>query len=540
MRADETFYERLTALDQTFLALETPNAYMHVAITAIFEPGSLATAQGGVDIDRIRQHIAARLRFIPRYRQRLQIGLLREPIWVDDDRFDLGFHVRHASLPRPGGVRQLQRRCAEILERPLDRRRPLWEIWIIEGLEEGRFAMLAKVHHCMVDGIAGIDILAALLGTEPSETVEPVEDWAPRARPAERELVRDEVRRRTRASLNAVFGLADALRTPRASGRAVAGHAAAMIHMLRELGSAPATPFNLPIGPHRRIDWLATELADIKAIRNALGGTINDVVLTTVAGAVGSFLARRRATLDGEFRTVVPVSVRSADERGTPGNRVSLWLATLPVHERNARRRLEAVREMTAKLRAEQEERSAELVTQAADFTTSNVINLAARLINGARRFNLIVTNVPGPPVPFYLLGARMVAGYPHLPLFENQGLGVALLSYAGTLYWGIAGDWNQMPDLSEFIAALQEAFADLRAEAEALQPSAPPAPPAETTPRRPTLTVHRGASAAAATPSAAAAGARGRGGRTRATSAADGPRRAAPGPRLDTARSSR
>jgi WS/DGAT/MGAT family acyltransferase len=541
MRADETFYERLTALDQTFLALETSNAYMHVAITAIFEPGSLATAQGGVDIDRIRQHIAARLRFIPRYRQRLQLmGLLREPVWVDDDRFDLGFHVRHASLPRPGGVRQLQRRCAEILERPLDRRRPLWEIWIIEGLEEGRFAMLAKVHHCMVDGIAGIDILAALLGTEPTEAIEPVEDWTPRARPGEREMLRDEVRRRTRASLNAVFGLADALRTPRASGRAVAGHASAMMHMLRELGSAPATPFNLPIGPHRRIDWLATELADIKAIRNALGGTINDVVLTTVAGAVGSFLARRHASLDGEFRTVVPVSVRGADERGMPGNRVSLWLATLPVYERNARRRLEAVREMTAKLRAEQEERSAELVTQAADFTTTNVINLAARLINGARRFNLIVTNVPGPPVPFYLLGARMVAGYPHLPLFENQGLGVALLSYAGTLYWGIAGDWNQMPDLSEFIAALQEAFADLRAEAEALQPSAAPAPPAAAKPRRPTLTVHRGAHGAAATPSAAAAGARGRGARTRATSAADDPRRAAPGPRRDTARSSR
>ena len=533
MRAVEPFYERLSALDQTFLALETANAYMHVAITALFEPGNLSTAQGGVDIERIRQHIAARLRFIPRYRQCLQALPLAGPIWVDDERFDLGFHVRHASLPRPGGERQLQRRCAEILERRLDRRRPLWEIWIIEGLEDGRFAMLAKVHHCMVDGIAGIDILAALLGTEPTDVVEPVAPWAPRPPPGERELFRDELRRRARASVNAAFGIADALRTPRATGRAVGGHATALLRMLRELGSAPATPFNQPIGPHRRIDWLATELADIKAIRNSLGGTINDVVLTTVAGAVGSFLSSRQATLDGEFRTVVPVSVRSADERGVPGNRVSLWLANLPVHERNPRRRLAAVREVTARLKAEQEERSAELVTQAADWTTSNVINLAARLINSARRFNLIVTNVPGPPVPFYLLGAKMVAGYPHLPLFENQGLGVALLSYAGTLYWGVAGDWNQMPDLSEFIDALQEAFAALRAEAAAAARPATSAP-------APLRTVQRGASAPAATPSAAAAGARGRGARKRATSAAGGPRHAAPGPRLDTVRSSR
>jgi len=538
MRAMESFYERLSALDQTFLALETPNAYMHVAITAIFEPGNLSTPQGGVDIDRIRQHIAARLRFIPRYRQRLEMLPMGGPIWVDDARFDLNFHVRHGSLPRPGGERQLQRRCAEILERALDRRRPLWEIWIIEGLEDGRFAMLAKVHHCMVDGIAGIDILAALLGTEPTDALEAIEPWAPRPQPAERVLFRDEVRRRARASVNAVFGLADALRAPRETSRAVGGHASAMYRLMRELGSAPATPFNQPIGPHRRVDWLATDFADIKAIRNSLGGTMNDVVLTTVAGAVGSLLSRRRAPLDGEFRTVVPVSVRTADERGVPGNRVSLWLANLPVHERNARRRLEAVREVTARLKAEQEERSAEIVTQAADWTTSNVINLAARLINSARRFNMIVTNVPGPPVPFYLLSAKMVAGYPHLPLFENQGLGVALLSYAGTLYWGIAGDWNQMPDLGEFIGALRDAFDELRAEAAALAPQASSGPPPSSDGRR-QFTVHRGANAAA-TSSAAAAGARGRGARTRATSAAGGLRHAAPTPRLGTIRSSR
>lgn len=535
----KSFYERLSALDQSFLALETPNAYMHVALTAIFEPGSLATPEGGVDIERIRRHIAARLRLLPRYRQRvLHTPLSSEAVWVDDDAFDLGYHVRHASLPRPGGERQLQRRCAEILERPLDRRRPLWEVWIIEGVSAGRFAMLAKVHHCMVDGVAGVDILAALLGTEPVETLEPIEPWVPRPMPGERELLADEVRRRARASLGLARGLRDALRAPVQTGRAVGERAAAIVHLLSRVGSAPSTPFNQPIGPHRRVDWLAMELAAIKEIRTSLGGTINDVVLTTVAGAVGKFMARRGVRVEGAFRTVVPVNVRTADEHGSLGNRVSLWLATLPIEVRDARRRHAAVRELTARLKNDNDAMGGELMMQAAEWTTANVINLAAQFINRARRFNLIVTNVPGPPMPFYLLGARMVAGYPHLPLFENQGLGVALFSYAGTLYWGVAADWNQLPDLSELMSELAESFDELQAAARALalpEPAAADVPaPRGARPRH--LTVHR---ATAVTPSAAAASARGTSARTRATSAVDGLRRAVPGPRPATSRAS-
>jgi len=537
MRA--SFYERLSALDQSFLAFETPNAYMHVAVTAVFEPGSLTTPHGGVDIDRIRHHIAARLRLIPRYRQRLtQTPVSSDAIWVDDDQFDLLYHVRHASLPRPGGERQLQRRCAEILERPLDRRRPLWEMWIIEGLSGGRFAMLAKVHHCMVDGIAGVDILAALLGTAPCEDPEPIEPWTPRPRPSDRALLADELRRRVAASVGLVRGLRAALRAPGRAGRDLGERATAFVRLLSHLGRVPSTPFNQPIGPHRRVDWLSVELATIKAIRKRLGGTINDVVLTTVAGAVGRFLARRRVALEGEFRTVVPVSVRGADERGQPGNRVSVWLTALPVHERDAQARLEAVCAMTEQLKDNKEAMGAEIVTQAAEWTTANVINLATHFINSARRFNLIVTNVPGPPVPFYLLGAPMVAIYPHLPLFENQGLGVALLSYAGTLYWGVAADWHQMSDLGDFMGDIAESFDELRAAA-GVAAVAVPAPPQAPPPaaRPPRLTVHRGA---AATPSAAEGAARGTGARTRARSGADGLRRALPDPRSDTARSSR
>lgn len=526
---DDTYYERLSALDQTFLAFETRNAPMHVALTGIFEPGSLATQEGGVDIDRIRAHIAARLRFIPRYRQRVvTLPVLNDAIWIDDDAFDLGYHVRHTSLPRPGGERQLQRRCAEILERPLDRGRPLWELWIVEGLEGGRFAMVAKVHHCMVDGIAGIDLLAALLATEPSERVDPCEPWHPRPAPRQRDVLLDEVRRRGRGSLTVAQRIGDWVRAPRETSRAAGAGASAFVRLLGKLGGAPATPFNGPIGAHRRIDWFSVSLADVKAIRTGLGGTVNDVVLTTVAGAVGRFLARRRCYLGDAFRTVVPVSVRAVDERGATGNRVSVWLTTLPITERDPRRRLAAVSAATVALKEDQDAMGAELLAQAAEFTTGNVVNLIARLINGARRFNLIVTNVPGPPVPFFLLGARMVAAYPHLPLFENQGLGVALLSYAGTLSWGIGADWNQMPDLVDFMAMLEDSFAELRAAAGlAVGP-----PPTE-----PRLTVHRGG---AVTPSAIAATAPDRAARRRVASAAGGPRREAPGPRRERGRSSR
>jgi diacylglycerol O-acyltransferase / wax synthase len=530
----ESYYERLSALDQTFLAFETRNASMHVALTSIFEPGSLTTPQGGVDVERIRTHIAARLQLIPRYRQRLvYTPVTMEPIWVDDDNFDLGYHVRHASLPKPGGDRQLQRRCAEILERPLDRKHPLWEVWIIEGLSGGRFAMLSKVHHCMVDGIAGVDILAALLGTEPCPTVEEAEAWAPRQMPSERELLAAEMGRRTR---NAFGLMREAVRHPRKLGRDLGSRLGAVIKLLGRLGRAPSTPFNQPIGPHRRVDWLAFELSTIKAIRNALGGTINDVVLTTVAGAVGKFLARRRVELGGEFRTVIPVSVRSADERGVPGNRVSVWLTALPVNERDPRRRLAAVRALTLQLKDDEDSLGAEIVTQAAEWTTANVINLAAQFINNTRFFNMIVTNVPGPPIPFYLLDAPMTAAYPHLPLFENQGLGIALFSYAGTLYWGVGADWNQMPDLAEFMREIAESFDEL-CTAAGVGVAAELREAAAVSARPPRLTVHSGSTLI---PPAIPAAARGTAGRTRAASAADGLRRALPVPRHGRARSSR
>jgi diacylglycerol O-acyltransferase / wax synthase len=455
----------LSGLDGSFLAFETPTTYMHVAVTAVFEVGPIATPKGGVDIKRIRAHIGSRLRLIPRYRQRVRhIPLVNDAVWVDDDDFDLNYHVRHTSLPRPGGERQLHRLCAEILERPLDRRRPLWETWIIEGLIGGRFAMLAKVHHCMVDGIAGVELLAALLSMEPDTTVEKAERWTPRPEPNQRELLRDELRRRARASLRVARSLRRAMESPRTAGQILRKRASAVWGLMNAgLSGALPMPFNKPISPHRRVDWLSFDLGTVKQVKTHFGGTINDVVLTTVAGAVRKFLAQRKQDPGApDLRVVVPVSVRTADERGAMGNRVSVWVVSLPLEEEDPRSRMGAVCEITASLKENEQSLGAEVLTQAAEWTTANLLNLAVRFINRSSQYNLIVTNVPGPPVPFYLLGSRMLSVYPHVPLFENQGLGVALLSYAGNLYWGVTGDWDQVPDLQHFSKAIMESFSEL------------------------------------------------------------------------------
>lgn len=460
----ENGYERLSALDQAFLHFETPNTYMHVALTAVFEPGSLATPSGGIHIRRLRQHIASRLALIPRYRQHLaQIPVLNEPVWVDDPDFELEYHVRHVNLPRPGNERQLQRLVAEILERPLDRRKPLWETWFIEGLEGGRFAMLSKVHHCMVDGIAGIDLLAALLAVTPFAEAETPARWEPRPAPSGRQMLRDDLARRAKNALQL------AQRVPGMVGdesqlSGVRRRVTALWDLVSTgLKTTTSTPLNQPIGAHRRIDWLRFDLAEMKEIKNRCGGSLNDVVLTTVSGAMSRFLARRGVDVQrSELRVLVPVSTRSAaDNNG--GNHVSAWLTPVPIGTRDPLQRLAAIRSTTATYKESEQSLGAEMLTETAEWTTSLVLGMAIRLLNRARPFDLIVTNVPGPPVPFFLLDAPMVAAYPHVPLFENQGLGIALLSYSGSLYWGLCGDWDLVPDLADLKELIELAFDELR-----------------------------------------------------------------------------
>jgi WS/DGAT/MGAT family acyltransferase len=393
------------------------------------------------------------------------VPVVNGEVWVDDARFDLDYHVRHASLPRPGTDEQLRDRCAEILERPLHRGHPLWEAWIIEGLAHDRMAVLFKVHHCMVDGLAGIHILATLLSPEPVVRGPDPLPWRPRPVPTDAQLLRDEAARRVRGVAGLARATAQGLRAPADAVRVVAGRAQALAGLMRgTFGGRKALPFNGPIGPHRRLMWFSFDFAPVRQVKNRLGGTVNDVVLATVAGAV-----RRLVGDVGSERTArvaVPVSVRTENEAGVAGNRVSAWLLTLPIGERDPRRRFELVRRTTEQMKTADEAAGAALLAEAADWTDRNLLQWGVRLLNGVNAYDLIVTNVPGPQMTLHLLESPLLAAYPHLPLFENQGLGIALFSYAGRLFWGIAADWDLVPDVDVVRTAVDEAFAELCAAA--------------------------------------------------------------------------
>jgi WS/DGAT/MGAT family acyltransferase len=464
---------RLSGLDQSFLHFETPTAYMHVALTAIFDPGSLSVEDGGIDFTSIRSHIAARLHLIPRYRQRLHFTpLLNEPLWVDDAEFDLEYHVRHSHLPTPGTEAQLKTLVARLLERPLDRRRPLWETTFIEGLLGGRFAMVIKVHHCLVDGIAGMDILAALLDPAPVTRIEEPKPWTPGPLPSGVELLADEIRRRGTASLELLQRLPTLVGD---GGAALGARLGSLLGLMRAgLSRVGASPINREIGPHRRVEWVSFDLAEVKEIRRRLGGTVNDVALGIVSGGLRRMHLRMRADLDGDFRVLMPVSTRASSERGETGNRVSAWVANLPLDEDDVLARHHRICATTTGLRNNQEQQSTSLLVETAEWTPPIAIAMSVRLIRQVRLFNLIVTNIPGPAFPLYLLDAPMVAGHPHVPLFDNQGLGVALLSYDGRLSLGLVADWDVVHDLAQVADGMEAAFRELSAAAGIPAASAP------------------------------------------------------------------
>lgn len=462
----EVFYGRLSSLDHSFLLFEGPNTYMHVAAVAILEAAPLSTPAGGIDMDRIRRYVGSRMKYVPAYRQRIYyIPVENHPVWIDDEEFDLGYHVRHSSLPKPGTEQQLRDLCGRLLERPLDRRKPLWEMWVIEGLDENRFALLMKVHHCMVDGIAGVGLMSSLFSLTPDAEIEEADAWMPRPAPSNRELLRGELRRRGRMSLDALRRMPRALDEAVTAGNTVRRRAGAFWEFLRTgLQGCAKTSVNREIGPHRRIEWLSFNLDEVKEVKNRLGGTINDVVLATVAGGVRGFLERRGEHVHkGEFRVGVPVNLRGAPQASGTGNHIWAWIVGLPINVRSPRARMQILHEETERLKTSEQAQGGELVTTAVEWTSSNLMPLGVRLLTSMQPYNMLVTNVPGPPLPLYLLGARIEALYPYAPLFDRQGLGIALFSYAGKLSWGIVGDWDLAPDLSEFADAIRRAFQRLR-----------------------------------------------------------------------------
>ena len=468
--------DRLTALDTSFLHLEDDAAHMHVASVMLFDGDPPPQ-------DELIAGIESRLHLVPRYRQKLAFVPFGQgrPRWVDDPHLNLSYHVRKTALPAPGSEEQLRALAGRVLAQQLDRDKPLWEIWVVEGVEGGRFALICKTHHALVDGISGVDIVTVLfdLSPDPSKPPEPERRWLPAPTPSrtqllseallERAIVPTEIARSVRAIFRAPRQIAGSVRDSLVGVGAMAWAG---------MNPAPPSPYNCSIGPHRRFTWVRTDLADIKAIKNSLGGTVNDVVLATVSGALGRHLHRRGETLSGrELKAMVPVSVRAEEDRGALGNQVAAMMAPLPVWCEEPAQRLEIVSESMAGLKDSGQAVGAQVLTQLSGFAPPTIMTQASRLMARQRMFNVVVTNVPGPQMPLYLMGHELRDLFPMVPLARNQALGIAIMSYNGKMNFGLVGDYDAMHDLDDLAD-------DFGASLAALADAAGVAPTSERAPR--------------------------------------------------------
>ena len=458
--------DRLSGLDASFLHLEQDGAHMHVASTSIFEgpkPG----------YDEFREHVGSRLHLVPRFRQKLRfvpLGLSR-PMWEDDPHLNLEYHVRQTALPPPGSEEQLRVLAARIFSQALDRTKPLWEMWLVDGLEADRFAIIGKSHHALVDGISGVDITTVLFDTEREPVGAPgsPQDWIPRPEPSDAQVVAEAILDRLTNPREIASGVTRVLRAPREiAGRVREGLAAVGEFAGAGLG-APPSPFNVDIGGHRRFAWVRGDLGQLKQIKNRLGGTVNDVVLTAVAGALGRYLrAQGQSTAGLELRAMVPISVRTESEHGALGNRVSAMMARLPVGVEDPVERLRIVNDTMGDLKSSRQAVGATLLTELTAFAPPTIMAQAGRLQSRQRFFNLVVTNVPGPQFPLYLLGRELSAIFPMVPLAKRQAVCVGIMSYNGQINFGLIGDYDAMPNLDRLGGDLTNAIAELAAAAEA------------------------------------------------------------------------
>ena len=456
-------YERLGHESARLLEFESSRQFAHTSMTAVFEAGPLAGPDGGVDFAAIRRAIEFRLAQVPHYRRKLRrIPLENHPIWVDDHEFNLDYHVRHTSLPRPGGHAELRQVASRVQAQRLDRSRPLWECWVLEGLEGGRFALLVKTHLAMAE--AGADLLEALLSIDAAVAPGTPAPFVPRPMPSAAELARDELLRQMRLPRQALRRIGRFWRETEHAGEEIQRHVRRVARLLGySIRSLQETPLTGPVGPHRRCEYLVVSLDDAKSVRQELGGTIHDVVIATVTGAVGRYLRAHHVsatTLD--FRAAVPVSLRS----GTSRQGVGEWHLDLPVWEQDPLRRLERVRELTSALGKSNPPLGAAALAGEERWIGSRLLALGARAISNRRAEHLRLVNVPGAQRPLYLSGARLVEAYGMVPLGDEAGLGVTILSYDGKLFVGLNADFDRVADLALFREGLAESFAELVREA--------------------------------------------------------------------------
>jgi len=447
---------------------------MHVAACAVFE-GAAPTHE------ELLAMIESRLHLVPRYRQRLAFVPLAQgrPVWVDDPHFNAAYHVRHTALPEPGGEGELMRLTGRVFSQALDRGRPLWELWLVEGLADDRFAVLSKTHHALVDGVSGVDIMAILFDSspDPMPVAPPEHDWVPSPLPSGAQLLADALLERATIPQEMVRGIRAVLRRPRAVAERLGKAAVAVggLAVSTGLQPAPTSMFNVPIGPHRRFTWVRASLDEVKAIKNSLGGTVNDVVLAVVAGALGRYMRLHGEDTEGsELRAMIPVSVRADIERGALGNQVAAMWAPLPVGVTDPVERLHAVSAVMQGLKESGQAVGAQVLTLLSGFAPTTIISQAARLQARQRLFNLVVTNVPGPQMPLYLLGRKLDSIFPMVPLGQNTALGIAIMSYNGQLNFGLAGDYDALDDIGTLADELRSAIAEL---ADAAGASGTPAP---------------------------------------------------------------
>jgi diacylglycerol O-acyltransferase len=457
--------DRLTSTDASFLHQEGHSSHMHIGGVLIFE----GTAPG---FDEFADHIRSRLHLVPRYRQKLATPALQtgRPLWIDDPDFNLAYHVRHTALPEPGSEEQLLLLAARIASQRLDRSKPLWENWLVEGLEGNRFAIISKTHHALVDGIAGVDLATVIFDLEPTATPpsEDLERWVAHPEPSQPELLLAGARGIVRATASMTARGLAAVTRPAASLSVVRDAAEGLGEIVwAGLNPAPETPLNVTIGPHRRFAIAHQQLADYKEIKNALGGTVNDIVLTVVAGALAGWLRSRGVRTQGlEMRALVPVSVRSRNRRGELGNQLTVMRGPLPVFIDDPVARLKYVRAAMDGLKESKQAVGAATLVAVNNLAPPTILAQASRLNFSTRLFNLLVTNVPGPQMPLYVLGRELKDMFPVAFLPENHALAIALMSYNGNLDYGLLGDYDAMPDIDVVADGIEQSLAALLAMA--------------------------------------------------------------------------